>query len=196
MKDLGGTPESGETSAVPPGRQVTLPQIAGVFMRIGIASFGGGLTAWIFREVVDRRRWLSEDELLGGLTMAQILPGPNVVNLSIYIGQRLRGGAGGGLAVTSLLVPPMIFAVLLAALLHRFGHIAWLHDLLEGVAAAAIGLTISVGWRAARHATAGNRWAPLVVAGVFLAVGVLRWPLIPVVLCAAPLSVALARRRT
>lgn len=194
MKDAGGAPdESGNAGS--PAPRVTLPQIAGVFMRIGLTSFGGGLTAWIFREVVDRRRWLSEEEALGGLTMAQILPGPNVVNLSIYIGQRLRGGAGGGLAVTSLLVPPMIVVVLLAAALHRFGTVPWMHDLLEGVAAGAIGLTISVGYRAARHATASNSWAPLFVAGVFLAVGVLRWPMIPVVLCAAPLSVVLARRR-
>lgn len=68
-----------------PKPTVTLPQIFALFARIGLTSFGGGLSAWIYREVVDRRQWLSEDEFLAGLTLAQILPGPNVINISIYI---------------------------------------------------------------------------------------------------------------
>jgi chromate transporter len=80
-------------------------------------------------------------------------------------------------------------------LFHAYGDIAWLHDLLEGIAAAAIGLTFSVGYRAARHATKTNRWAPAVVVLVFLAIGVMRWPLIPVVICAAPVAVLVARKR-
>ena len=182
------------TDVAPPARRTTLAEIAGLFLKIGLTSFGGGLTAWLFRDVVDRRRWLSEEEFLGGLTLAQILPGPNVVNLSIYIGFRLRGSAGAGLAVGALLVPPTIVAVLLLALLHRIGEAAWLHDLLEGVAAGAVGMTIAVGWRAARQATTRNRWAPLFVALTFLAVGVMRWPMIPVIACVAPISILLARR--
>ena len=176
------------------GSPVTLPQILMLFARIGLTSFGGGLSAWIYREVVDRRGWLSEDEFLGGLTLSQILPGPNVVNLSIYIGQRLRGAAGATAAVLALLLPPMVTVVLLAAAFHSFREVAWLHDLLEGVAAGAIGLTISVGYRSARRATETNRWAPGLVIAVFLAVGVLRWPMIPVVICLAPFAVVLARR--
>jgi chromate transporter len=188
-------PGSGAAYPRAPDRPVSLFDLAAVFLRIGLTSFGGGLSAWMYREVVDRRRWLSEEEFLGGLTLAQILPGANVVNLSIYIGQRLRGGAGGVLAVTSLLLPPMVFAVLLAAAFHSLGHAAWLHNLLEGVAAGAIGLTLSVGYRAARHATSTNRWAPLFVMSVFLAVGVMRWPMIPVVLGAAALAILSAWRK-
>jgi chromate transporter len=174
---------------------VTLPEMFALFARIGLTSFGGGLSAWIYREVVDKRRWLSEDEFLAGLTLAQILPGPNVINISIYIGQRLRGTAGSLTTVFALLLPPMIVAVGLVTLFHAYGDIAWLHELLEGIAAAAIGLTFSVGYRAARHATRNNRWAPVVLAVVFLAIGVLRWPLIPVVICVAPLAVLVARKR-
>jgi chromate transporter len=178
-----------------PNRLVTLPEIIVVFGRIGLTSFGGGLSAWIYREVVDRRRWLSEDEFLAGLTLAQILPGPNVINVSIYIGQRLRGTIGSLTTVFALLLPPMIVAVGLVTLFHAYGQIAWLHQLLEGVAAAAVGLTFSVGYRAARHATKTNRWAPVVLALVFVAIGVLRWPLILVVICVAPLAVLVARKR-
>jgi chromate transporter len=178
-----------------PNPIVTLPQIFALFARIGLTSFGGGLSAWIYREVVDRRKWLSEDEFLAGLTLAQILPGPNVINISIYIGQRLRGTAGSVTAALALLLPPMVVAVGLLILFRSYGQVAWLHDLLEGIAAAAIGLTFSVGYRAARHAAKTNRWAPFVLLLVFVAIGVLRWPLIPVVLCVAPLAVLVARRQ-
>jgi len=181
--------------SVDAGRSVTLLQILALFARIGLTSFGGGLSAWIFREVVDRRGWLSEEELLGGLTLCQILPGPNVVNLSIYIGQRLRGAPGAAAAVSALLLPPLIVTVLMAATLHGFRDIAWLHDLLEGVAAGAIGLTVSIGYRSARRAAESNRWALVLGMGVFLAVGVLRWPMLPVVICLAPVAVLLARGR-
>jgi chromate transporter len=177
-----------------PKPAVTLMDMFALFARIGLTSFGGGLSAWIYREVVDRRRWLTEDEFLAGLTLAQVLPGPNVVNISIYIGQRLRGSAGSIIAALALLLPPMVVAVLLLALFRSFGDLAWLRDLLEGVAAAAIGLTFSVGYRAARHATRSNRWAPAILALVFIAIGVLRWPLIPVVLCVAPIAVLVARK--
>jgi chromate transporter len=182
-------------SEADPKTEVTLPQIFALFARIGLTSFGGGLSAWIYREVVDRRGWLSEDEFLAGLTLAQILPGPNVINISIYIGQRLRGSWGSVTAALALLLPPMIVAVGLVALFHAYGDIAWLHDLLEGIAAGAIGLTFSVGYRAARHATQTNRWAPAVLVVVFVAIGVLRWPLIPVVICVAPLAVLVARKK-
>lgn len=176
------------------GPRVRLAEIAGLFARIGLTSFGGGLSAWIYREVVDRRHWLSEDEFLAGLTVAQILPGPNVINIAIYIGQRLRGAAGSVIAAIALLLPPMVVAVALLALFNNFSNLAWLRDLLEGIAAGAIGLTFSVGYRAARHATTTNRWAPIVLLLVFIAIGVLRWPLIPVVLVVAPLAVLVRRK--
>jgi len=181
------------TAGAPP--PVPLAEIMRLFARIGITSFGGGLSAWMYREVVDRRRWLAEDAFLSGLTLGQILPGANVVNLSVYIGQRLRGAAGSAVAVTALLLPPMIAVVILAAVLHRFGELPWLHDLLEGVAAGAIGLTFSVGIRSARHAASRGRWVPVLILAVFGLVGLLRWPMIPVVLCLAPVGVLLARRR-
>src|SRR5215831_5138627 len=181
------------TAGAPP--PVPLAEIMRLFARIGITSFGGGLSAWMYREVVDRRRWLAENAFLSGLTLGQILPGANVVNLSVYIGQRLRGAAGSAVAVTALLLPPMIAVVILAAVLHRFGELPWLHDLLEGVAAGAIGLTFSVGIRSARHAAARGRWVPVLILAVFGLVGLLRWPMIPVVLVLAPVGVALARRK-
>ncbi len=182
-------------SEAEPKPLITIVQIFSLFARIGLTSFGGGLSAWIYREVVGRRRWLSEDEFLAGLTLAQILPGPNVINISIYVGQRLRGTRGSITAVLALLLPPMVVVVALLTLFDHFGELRWLHDLLEGIAGAAIGLTFSVAYRAARHATKSNRLAPIVVGIVFVSIAVLRWPMIPVVLCVAPLAVLAVRKK-
>ncbi len=170
---------------------MSLAVLAAIFAKIGLMSFGGALSGWMYREIVQRRQWLGEEEFLSGLALGQIMPGANVANLSLFIGQRLRGGAGALAALTGMLLPPMVLVVLLAAAYLRLGDIAWLHRLVGGVAAAAIGLTAMVGIRATRRVE--RRPAPVaVLIAIFLAVGVLRWPMVPVVLVVTPASLALA----
>jgi chromate transporter len=170
-------------------------EIAMLFARIGITSFGGGLSAWLYREVVEQRGWLKADDFLGALALGQILPGSNVVNLSIYVGQRLRGAVGSVVAVLSLLLPPMVSVVLIAALVHHYGNLVWLHQALEGVAAAAVGMTISMGVKTARRAISVNRFAWVMILLVFVTVGLLALPLVPVVLVLAPLGLAFVWRQ-
>ncbi|MDT8294633.1 chromate transporter, partial [Roseomonas mucosa] len=83
-------PESAPASPAPPG----LREIFLAFAKIGLTSFGGGLSGWMMREFVQNRRWLDEREFLSGLALSQAFPGINTVNLSIWIGYRLRGGRG------------------------------------------------------------------------------------------------------
>jgi chromate transporter len=171
--------------------RVSLPALAGVFAKIGLLSFGGALSGWMYRELVVRRRWLAEDDFLNGLALGQIMPGANVANLSLYIGQRLRGGTGAAAALIGMLLPPMVLVIVLAASYHRVADVGWVHRFVGGVAAAAIGLTAMIGIRAARRVE--RRAAPLaILLATFLAVGVLRWPMVPVVLAVTPLSIALA----
>ncbi|HWI25503.1 MAG TPA: chromate transporter [Stellaceae bacterium] len=171
--------------------QVSLPTLIAVFAKIGLMSFGGALSGWMYREIVQRRHWLAEDEFLSGLALGQIMPGANVANLSLFIGQRLRGGSGAIAALGGMLLPPMVLVVVLAALYLRLGDVVWLHRLVGGVAASAIGLTAMVGIRATRRVE--RRRAPLaVLLVIFIAVGVLRWPMVPVVLCLTPVSLAFA----
>lgn len=173
---------------------VSLGAIFGLFFQIGLMSFGGGLSAWIYREVVERRRWLAAQDLLSGLALGQVLPGINVANLSIYVGQRLRGVIGSATALVGLLSAPFFLIIGLATIYARIATIPWLHALLCGMAAAAMGLVLSVAIKSVRQTMRGL--APLsVLAAVVLTVGVLRWPMVPVVLCAAPVSVWLAWRR-
>ena len=179
-------------SADPPApARVPLSDILGVFAKIGLMSFGGALSGWMHREIVVRRRWLDETDFLSGLALGQIMPGANVANLSLYIGQRLRGGVGAVTALLGMLLPPMLVVLALGMLYERVAHIPWLHRFIDGVAAAAIGLTIMVGIKASRRVE--RRAGPVaILLLLFVTVGVLRWPMVPVVLCVTPASIALA----
>src|SRR5260370_19875798 len=170
------------THTAAPAR-VSLLAILGVFAKIGLMSFGGALSGWMHREIVVRRRWMCGEDFLTGLALGQIMPGATVANLSLYIGQRLRGGIGAVAALLGMLLPPMIVVLALGMLYERVAGILWLHRFIDGVAAAAIGLTILVGIKASPPV--GRRARPgAIPVLVVVAVGVLRWPMVPGVIFA------------
>jgi chromate transporter len=161
------------------------------FFRLGVVSFGGGTAGWLYREIVERRRWIDDTQFLSGAAVGRLLPGSGGVNLTVQVGQHLRGGPGALSAVLGLLSGPLAIILALAAGYTRIEQSVTLHAVLDGVAAAAIGLTFATGLKLVRlgRASAG----PLAVtAATVLSVGVLRWPMIPVVLCLAPVSIGLA----
>lgn len=161
-----------------------------MFLQLGAISFGGGLSAWIYREVV-KRGWLTEDEFLAGLGVAQVLPGTNVTNLTVYVGSRLRGLAGASVGLLGLLTVPFFGVIGLLFVYRHVSDRTLLQAGLDGVASAAAGLMLVMAWKAGRRA---SRTIPglLILAATFLLVGVLQWPMIPVVLGLAPISVAAA----
>jgi chromate transporter len=122
-----------------------------------------------------------------------LLPGPNIVNFSVIFGSRLRGPAGALVALFGLMGPPLVIIVILAMLYARYGELIWLQRILAGVASAAAGLIIATVVKMAkplaRHAI---DWAPLMALIVFIAIGILRWPLPYVLIVAGPISIALA----
>src|ERR1700686_4705949 len=73
---------------------VGLLQLLGTFVRLGALTFGGSVQSWVHREVVERLGWIDNKAFLSGLTVAQVLPGANPVNIALYVGLKLRGGAG------------------------------------------------------------------------------------------------------
>ena len=169
----------------------SLADIFTAFSKIGLTSFGGGLSGWMMREFVLKRRWIDEDEFLSGLALAQSFPGVNVVNLAIWIGFRLRGGPGALMGALGIVVPPMAVAILLAALFSQVRNSHTLHVVLAGVAAAAVGLSLQTGIRAARRAA--REVVPLLVMTVtFCALFLLRLPLLWVVCTMALLSIGIA----
>jgi chromate transporter len=169
----------------------SLPELFWIFFQIGAMSFGGGLSAWIHREIVTKRGWMSDTDFLTGLALCQVLPGVNNVNMAVHVGQRVRGVIGALTCVVAMLLAPFFAIIGLAAIYDQIKGIPWMYDLLDGVAAAAVGLLVSVALRSARGTFRGI--APFAIAFAFIVtVGILRWPMIPVVLSLAPLSVVLA----
>lgn len=176
---------------MPQPKPATLLSYATLVVQVGLTSFGGGISAWMMRLVVEDRGWMSEGEFLSGLAICQVLPGVNVVNLMIWLGFRLHGGLGAVVGVFALCLPP---AFVLIGLSTAFGSIAGqptAKAALTGVAAAAVGLTGAMGLRALQQVATGA--IPVLLAlATFVTVGLLQWPMLPVVVALAIIGITLA----
>jgi chromate transporter len=173
------------------GRRASAGSILLSFLKVGLTSFGGGTSAWMHREVVERHRWLTEEQFLASLTVAQVLPGANPVNMAVYLGLQLRGGLGALLAATGMIVPSFCMILGLGLLYSYLSASAATHLVLSGLAAVGVGATLVLGIKGARPFA--RKPIPVLVAlATFAAVGLLRWPLVPVVLVAVPVSIWLS----
>ena len=191
-RDKRGNPNADHPVPDIPRPQAQLGDILRVFTTLGMASFGGGLPGWMHREVVVKRNWMGEDRFLAGIALGQVLPGPNSVNLALYIGQQLRGWPGAAMAFLGILGPPFLFILGLALAYGWGGGIAGLGIVLGGVAAAGLANNLTVALRTARRLKGLWPWA--IVAVSFVAIGILRLPMVPVVLVLGPASIVLAWR--
>src|SRR5262245_293878 len=106
----------------------SLATIFWIFFKIGSLSFGGGLTAWLYREIVEQRRLMRDTDFMAALTLAQVLPGINTANLSVYIGQRLRGVPGALAAILGLILVPFFAVIIMGSIYAWIREIAALHD--------------------------------------------------------------------
>lgn len=174
-----------------PAAPVSLFALYRVFFWVGLLSFGGGLVAWLHREVVQVKGWMSDEDFFSGYAMSQVVPGVNSTNMTVYIGQRLRGVIGAVVGILGLLSGPFVVVLTAAATYHRLSEFPGFQAVMAGIAAAAIGLLLRLAitstQAAMRHVAS---WVTLIA--TFVAVGVLQWPLVPVVVVIAPLSVAAA----
>jgi chromate transporter len=173
----------------PPASGPTHWQLFLVFTRIGLTSFGGGLSGWLLRVFVRDRRWLTEEEFLNGLAVAQALPGVNVANMAIWIGYRLLGPLGALVGLLGIVVPPAVVIVLLGVVFTALAGHPLTRPALDGAAAAAIGLSLTMGITTARRVA--RRLVPWVLLlATFVAIALLQWPLPWVVLVLGPVAVA------
>jgi len=181
-------------ASTPPG----LSALFVAFAKISLAGFGGVLV-WARRGIVDQHRWMTADEFNETYALCHFLPGPNVVNLSVVFGSRFRGIPGSIAAFAGLLGPPVVIVTILAALYARYGEIDALRRILAGVSCAAVGLLLSAVCRMMMPLIRRRDLVALVLlAAVFVAIGLLRLPLPAVLLVAIPLSIAITfaiRRR-
>lgn len=184
-------PEGREAAATEP---IGYGRMFAAFIYLGCTSFGGGTAGWLYREMVLKRRWIDNEAFLAMLTVGQVVPGSNGVKLAVLIGQRLHGAPGAAIALAGLLGGPFVIVLAIAAVYAGFAWPPIVYRMLDGVAAAVVGLTLATGLRSLA-AGAPDPAAIVIAAATTISVGVLGWPILPVVAVLAPLSIGLAFRR-
>ncbi len=164
------------------------------FTRLALQGFGGVL-AVAQRELVERLGWLSREEFLEMLAISQVLPGPNIVNLSLMIGDRFFGLRGALTALAGMLAIPCVIVLGLASVSGALLEHERMAGALRGMGAVAAGLIVATGLKLlpslARNPV-GRAWALILALAAFGAIALLRLPLVWVVLSLGGLGMVLA----
>jgi chromate transporter len=162
------------------------------FTHLTLYSFGGALF-WSRRVFVERKRWLTEQEFVEMLSISQVLPGANGVNMAVMIGYRLAGFLGAAASLAGFITAPCAIVVALAVLYRNFGSLPLVRDALSGMAVVAVGLIIAMAAKIAK--VLQRRTLPWAFAlAALVGVGVMRWPLLAVLGALAPFAIAAAWR--
>jgi len=198
VSEPGPRHEAPARRATPPDGAPAPPSLAHLlraFLVLGGTSFGGGVVAYLRQALVVRERWLDDETFLAGLELSQTLPGLNAVNMSVYVGARLRGVVGAIVAAAGMMLPGLVVVLALGVFYGEHGHRPWVAAALGGVGAAAVGLTVATTLRIGRRQLGVPKDLAL-VALTFVVVGLLRWSLVVALLVIGPLGVWLHRPRT
>jgi chromate transporter len=176
------------TASKPTPERVSLAALFRVFFVAGAVSFGGGVIAYLREYVVTAHQWLDDDNFLDALELSETLPGLNSVNMSVIIGDRLRGAAGAAAAVAGLIIPGAAVVLTLAVLWDQDRHSHDIRALLIGIAAAAVGLLLTVTIQLG-HKQFARLPDLLFMVATFLAVSVFKFSLLTVLFTIGPLAV-------
>lgn len=156
------------------------------FLVLGLTGFGGVLPM-ARQMVVERRRWLTGPEFTDLLGLCQFLPGGNVINLSVAIGLHFRGLAGAAASLIGLIAAPSAIVIMLGVIYDRCKDDPRVEHLFAGLAAAAAGLLVAMAIKIALPLR--NRPIAIVIAVLcFIAIAILRLPLLPTMIVLASLS--------
>ena len=167
------------------------------FTWLALQGFGG-VIAVVERELVERKRWLSLEEFAEDWAVAQTLPGPNVVNLSLMIGERSFGLSGALAALAGLLAMPLVLVVTLATLAAGMADVPAVDGAMRGMGAVAAGLIAATALKLAgtlRTNVMGGVACSIFGAATFVAIAVFRAPLAHALLIVGPLAAGWAYRR-
>jgi chromate transporter len=172
-----------------PAVQPTHLQLFLGMQQVALSSFGGGLSAWSERIVVEERQWMNKEEFITGLTVARLFPGPNQINMAVYIGSRFRGLTGAMAALSGILFLPFSVLMLLGLGYYYLHETMAVDRVLAGVITASAGMALSMGFKIA-GAYSRDPAAMVLAAASFIAMSVFHVRLVPLVLVAGPLAMA------
>ncbi|ACC73530.1 chromate transporter [Paraburkholderia phymatum] len=162
------------------------------FLGLGLTSFGGALPL-ARRTIVDQHRWLNAAEFTDLLGLCQFLPGGNVINLSVALGMKFRGWRGALAGILGLIAGPSLVVIALGVLYEHTQNDPHIKHLFAGLAAAAAGLLVAMAVKILMPLRHDPRAATIAALG-FVAIALLRFPLLPTMLVLTPLSIFIASR--
>ncbi|GAB3454925.1 chromate transporter [Massilia terrae] len=180
-----------------PRRPQSLADLFISFTLLALQGFGGVLGV-VQRELVERKQWLTQEEFLEDWAVAQIMPGPNVVNLSLMIGARHFGFAGAMTALAGLLALPLLIVLVVGVLHDRFADSPAVVGALRGLAAVSAGLIAGAGLKltaALAHGPIPRAWGAAICIAGFVLVALLHQPLLAVLLVLGGLGCLIAWRK-
>ena len=160
-------------------RPASLAALFWAISAIALQGFGGVL-AVVQRELVEKKQWLTTEEFVEDWAVSQIMPGPNVVNLALIIGDRYFGWRGALVALAGMLTFPLFLVMALTIGLAGIGHLPAVQGALRGMGAVSAGLICGTGIRlvpALRRNAMGRLPCALIAGLVFIAIALFRVPL-------------------
>lgn len=174
-----------------PGPIYSLSQLVLYALKLGTIGFGGpvALVGYMHRDLVDARKWISEQDYKEGLTLSQLMPGPLAAQLMIYLGYVHYGNLGATLAGLAFVIPSFLMVVGIGAAYIEYGGITWMQAVFYGVGSCVIGIIAISAYKLTTRSIGKDRllWAIFAVAAavtiftesewvlLFLAAGVLVW---------------------
>jgi chromate transporter len=194
MSSLPAAPLEGTSGTRP--RPTSVSDLFFSFTILALQGFGGVL-AVVQRELVEKKRWMTREEFVEDWAVAQILPGPNVVNLALMIGDRYFGIRGAVAGVAGMLVFPLMVVLALALVYTHYAANPQVSGALRGMGAVAAGLITATGLKLAGALRKHPLGLPLCIAitlACFVAIALLRLPLVSVLIVLGGLACALTYR--
>lgn len=184
-------------NAVPPARPRSRSHLFVAFTLLALQGFGGVLPV-VQREMVERRGWMTQEEFVEEWAVAQTMPGPNVVNLSLVIGNRCFGLSGALAALAGMLLVPSLVVLALASVYALFASDPRVAGALRGMAAVTAGMVVATGVKMAaslrRHPLPLAVTATLALLAI-VALAVLRLPMLPVLLALGGIGCVLTYKK-
>jgi chromate transporter len=150
--------------------KVTLWFIFWTFLKIGSVAFGGFMSLISFIEsiVVKRHKLIRHEEMLDAISLANLLPGPQAVNVVAFVGYRLRGSMGALVATTSIILPSFFLVLTLSYFYFQFGHLPALQKAFQGFIPAIAAIVISVVWRMGKKTISGKKEVSLLLISLLI----------------------------
>ncbi|MHB8534763.1 MAG: chromate efflux transporter [Sulfuricaulis sp.] len=155
-------------------QDISLSSLFWIFFRIACTSFGGfmAMISVVENVVVERKKLMSYHDMLDGVSLASLLPGPVAVNLVVYVGYRLRGGSGALVSALGAVLPSFVFIVILSVAYFRWGQVPAVNRLFMGFIPGVTAIIVSAAWNMGRRSIVGAREGLIALAAFAVLLGI------------------------